>query len=163
MVERADRARFAFETGPGARVAGERRRQPLDRDRAIEPRIAGAIHLAHAARAERADELIEAEARTWRGCGQPGRLERSRGSADYACYGSSWVASVQLPTYLITGVTLPLRGERRGDDTRRRRFFCESWCSCLFVLGTTGPLIRTYRRSVVSSFLREAERHRPTR
>ena len=38
-------------------------RQDLDRDLAPEPRVARAVHLAHAAGAERRDDLVGAEAR----------------------------------------------------------------------------------------------------
>ena len=47
--------------------------QYLDRDVATEPRVAGTIHLAHAARAERRDDLVGAEANA-RGQGHPGNL-----------------------------------------------------------------------------------------
>ena len=52
-------------------------RQHLDRDLASEPRVAGAIHLAHAAGAERGDDLVGAEAGTG-GEGMPGNLPYSR-------------------------------------------------------------------------------------
>ena len=61
MIERRDRARLAVEAVAQLRVGGERRGEDLDGDGAIEPRIAGAIHLAHAARAEQGDDLIGAE------------------------------------------------------------------------------------------------------
>src|SRR5262249_10245991 len=42
---------------------GERRRQHLDRHLALEPRVGGAVHLAHAALAELAGDLVGADAR----------------------------------------------------------------------------------------------------
>ena len=49
MIERRDRARLALEALAQLRVGRERRRQDLDRDRAVEPRVAGAVDFAHAA------------------------------------------------------------------------------------------------------------------
>ena len=63
MRERGDRLRLALE--PRARdpaSAANGWRQDLDRDVAVEPGVAGAIDLAHAARAERAEDLVRAEA-----------------------------------------------------------------------------------------------------
>ena len=63
MVERRDRlaprARTAARSSGSARV----RRQDLDRDGAVEPRVARLVDLAHAAGAERRDDLVGAEAR----------------------------------------------------------------------------------------------------
>ena len=56
IVERGDGARFLLEALPRLRVSGERAGQHLDGDRAVEPRVTGAIDLAHAARAERRDD-----------------------------------------------------------------------------------------------------------
>ena len=47
-------------------VAGEPARHDLDRHVAAEPDIPGAIDLTHAARAERRDDLVRAEAGTRR-------------------------------------------------------------------------------------------------
>ena len=43
------------------RIGGERLGQDLDRDNAIETRVARFVDLAHAARAERRDDLVRAE------------------------------------------------------------------------------------------------------
>ena len=48
-------------TGQSIRVRRHRRGQDLDRDRPPERRVAGAIHLAHAASAEQRDDFIGAE------------------------------------------------------------------------------------------------------
>ena len=48
---------------PPLRIGDEDVRQDLDRDVAIELRIAGAIDLAHSAGAERAEDLVRTEAR----------------------------------------------------------------------------------------------------
>ena len=52
MVERRERLRFALEAREPLRIGGERGRQDLDRDVAIELGIARAIDLAHAAGAD---------------------------------------------------------------------------------------------------------------
>jgi hypothetical protein len=55
MIEGGDRTRFALEP------VRERRLQNLDRDRAIQARIVGFVHLAHAASAELFSEGVGAE------------------------------------------------------------------------------------------------------
>ncbi len=61
MIERSDRARLALEAQIG--IAGNLGREDLDRDAAIEPRVAGLVDLAHPARAraERADDFVRAK------------------------------------------------------------------------------------------------------
>ena len=65
MIERRDRARLALEAVAKLRVGRERRGEDLDRDGAIEPRVARAIDLAHAARADERDDFIGAETHAW--------------------------------------------------------------------------------------------------
>jgi hypothetical protein len=62
MRELRDAQSLAFEPHDGDRIGGERFPQDFDRHIAIESRIAGSIHLAHAAGAERADDLVLTEA-----------------------------------------------------------------------------------------------------
>jgi hypothetical protein len=62
MVESGDRARFAFEAGSCVGIARDVGRKDLDRDRAIEARVARFVHLAHAARAEGREDLVGAKA-----------------------------------------------------------------------------------------------------
>ena len=61
MRERGDGLRLALEARAAIRIVGERRRQDLDGDVAVEPRIAGAIDLAHAARADGAEHLVRSK------------------------------------------------------------------------------------------------------
>ena len=61
IVERGDGARFLFEAPARFRVRRERAGQHLHRHGPIEPRITGAIDLAHAACAERRDDLVRTE------------------------------------------------------------------------------------------------------
>ena len=65
MVQRGNRARLALEADPIV-DARERAGENLQRDRAIEPGVAGAIDLAHAAVADGRGDLIRAELRAWR-------------------------------------------------------------------------------------------------
>jgi hypothetical protein len=51
---------FAFESRPRGRIVGEMMRQHLERDRTVQPRVPGAVHLAHAAFTERTHDLIRA-------------------------------------------------------------------------------------------------------
>ena len=53
--------RLALEAGAHLGVRGQVRRQHLDRHVAPEPRVVGAIDLAHAARAERGEDLVGTE------------------------------------------------------------------------------------------------------
>ena len=62
MRQRGDRLRFSLEACAGRRIGRECFGQDLDRDVPIQFRVARAIHLAHAASAERRDDLIGAEA-----------------------------------------------------------------------------------------------------
>src|SRR6185503_6070569 len=65
MVQRRDRLRLALEARAQIGSMCELRRQDLDGDAAIEPGVAGAVDLAHPARAERPDDLVWTEARSW--------------------------------------------------------------------------------------------------
>ena len=58
VLEPRDAAGFALESLAANRIAGERRRHDLDRDRAIETRVGGAIHLSHAALADQAEHFV---------------------------------------------------------------------------------------------------------
>ena len=62
MVQRRERLRFALEPREAIGIAGERVRQDLDRDVAIQLRVARAVDLAHAAFADRRDDFVDAEA-----------------------------------------------------------------------------------------------------
>src|SRR5262245_22118045 len=59
VVQRGDRPRFTFE------AITECCRGELDRDRSIEPRVAGPRHLPHAAGSNQADDLIGPDPRAW--------------------------------------------------------------------------------------------------
>jgi hypothetical protein len=58
MIELRDRAGLAIEALAELRIQRERFGEDLDGDRALEPRVARAIHLAHPARAERRADLV---------------------------------------------------------------------------------------------------------
>ena len=62
--ELRDGTRLTLEALAELRIGGERVGQDLDRDGAVEPRVAGLVHLAHAAGAERRDDLVRAETGT---------------------------------------------------------------------------------------------------
>jgi hypothetical protein len=66
VAERGEELRFATEAGEPLAVGGKRLRQNLERDVAIEFGVAGAIDLAHAARANQRDDLVRAERRAGR-------------------------------------------------------------------------------------------------
>src|SRR5215204_812808 len=61
MIERRDRARLALEALTQLPVPRERCGQDFDRYDTLEARIAGAIHLAHAAFAQGGENLVRSE------------------------------------------------------------------------------------------------------
>ena len=61
VVERGQRLRFAREARDAIRIVREHVGQDLDRDVAVQLRIARAIHLAHSAFAQLGDDLVRAE------------------------------------------------------------------------------------------------------
>ena len=62
MIQRREHARFALEPRQPVRIVNDRIGQDLDRDVAVEARVARAIDLAHATGAESADDLVGTEA-----------------------------------------------------------------------------------------------------
>ncbi len=64
MGERGYRARFQLETTAAVGILRVVGGQNLERDVAPQPRVAGAIHLAHSACTNRRDDLIRPEANT---------------------------------------------------------------------------------------------------
>ena len=61
VIERGERFRFTLEAGEALRVVDERLREDLERHVAAQPRVAGAIHLAHAPDAEEREDLVMTE------------------------------------------------------------------------------------------------------
>ena len=61
MVELGNRAGFAIEALTRLRVGRKGRWEDLDGDGAIEPRIAGFVHLSHSTRADQRQDLVRAE------------------------------------------------------------------------------------------------------
>jgi hypothetical protein len=64
MVEQRERLRFACEPSEPIWIVGEGVGQELQRDVAIQLRVARAIHLAHAAFADLRGDFVDAEAGT---------------------------------------------------------------------------------------------------
>ena len=62
MIQRGEHTRFALQAREPVGVARERVRQELDRDIAIELRVARVVHLTHAARTEQGMHLIHTKA-----------------------------------------------------------------------------------------------------
>jgi hypothetical protein len=61
VVERGERLGFALEAPQPLLVVRELVGQDLDRHLALEPRVLGAVDLAHSAGAEGAEDLVEGE------------------------------------------------------------------------------------------------------
>jgi hypothetical protein len=66
MIQRRDGPRLPLEPRPQILARGDVRREHLDRDRSVEPRVASFVDFAHAARAERGEDLVGTEANTGR-------------------------------------------------------------------------------------------------
>ena len=64
MIQGRERLRFTLKASDTFGIVGERLGQDLDRDVAIEPRIARAIHLAHPAHADLGRDLVGTETST---------------------------------------------------------------------------------------------------
>jgi hypothetical protein len=64
VIQCRDGAPFPIEALAKLRIAGKLRGKNLDRDRAVEPRVARLVDLAHAARAKGGLDLVRAEAET---------------------------------------------------------------------------------------------------
>ena len=64
MVQRGENLRLALESRETLRIIRERRGQDLDRNVAIELRVARAEHLAHPARADGARDFVRADSRS---------------------------------------------------------------------------------------------------
>ena len=62
MIERREHLRFSPEAGEAIGIVGDGGQQDLDRDLAIERRVAGLVDLAHPARADSRRDLIRADA-----------------------------------------------------------------------------------------------------
>jgi hypothetical protein len=63
MGQGRDGLRLALEARPRVGILRKMRGKDLDRDETVEPRVARAIHLAHAPGSERGDDLVRTEAR----------------------------------------------------------------------------------------------------
>ena len=72
MVQRREGLRFALEPREPFGVVRERVRQELDRDVAIQLRVARSVHLSHAAFADLRGDFVDAEA----GAGSKGQVCR---------------------------------------------------------------------------------------
>jgi hypothetical protein len=66
VAQRREQLRFALQARESVGVAGEPGRQRFDRDVAAELRVGRAVHFAHAAGAEQALDLVDAEVRAGR-------------------------------------------------------------------------------------------------
>ena len=61
MVQRGESSRFTLEARQTVAVLGKERRQDLERDLAVEARVAGPVHLAHPALANLGQDWVCAD------------------------------------------------------------------------------------------------------
>jgi len=64
MIQRGEQLRFALEARAARGLVSGNRRNDFDRDVAAETRVARPVHLAHAARPERAEDVVGADSST---------------------------------------------------------------------------------------------------
>jgi hypothetical protein len=69
MIERREQLRFTPEAGEAFGIAGDRRLHNLDRDLAIENRVAGLVDVAHATRPDARADVIRTDATTFEAFG----------------------------------------------------------------------------------------------
>ena len=93
MVQRRERLSFPCEPGEPFGIVSERVRQDLERDVAIELRVASLIHLSHATFADRRSDFVHAEA----GTGSEGQMMWIIGSDQRRPYDYSRVAPQRRP------------------------------------------------------------------
>ena len=111
MIERRQHARLALESREPIGVRREDAREDLDRDVPSEPRIVGAVHLAHPAGAKRRHDVVLAESIAG---GQAGRGRAAR----IACGGRDAQCGQQR-----LGCGRPLFRQRQGRVVGREQRF----------------------------------------
>ena len=84
MVQRREQPRFALQPRDPIRIARERRRQHLDGDLPMQPRIERTIHLAHATGVQRTEDAISPELESGRQRRAPGQRSSRRAESCHA-------------------------------------------------------------------------------
>jgi hypothetical protein len=97
------------------RIGRERVRENFDRDRPIEPRVAGFVHLAHPAGAEQGQDFVRAEAGA-------GRESQQSSFEDYTCEVAGLAAAC------ASGSTTGRPSTRRAAKKRLRRLSTSASC-----------------------------------
>jgi len=77
MVQRGDRLRLALKPLAELVVPGQRRRDHLDGDVAVQARVTRPVDLSHAAGAERRDDLVRPDPRSGKPAHEVGRIQGS--------------------------------------------------------------------------------------
>ena len=108
VVELGGGAGFLLEAREAFGIGGEARVDDLDRDFAPEPRVARPVDLAHAARAERREDLVGAEL-------------RSRGEAHAVCLPGSEEGARSCPPGAAALVPTARVGRITGESLVRMR------------------------------------------
>ena len=106
------------ESAPAVGIEREGIRQDLDRDVAIELRVARAIDLAHAARADRRDDFVRAET----SAGNKGHEAPAESIVGYTLYVSEPPPAEVLEKRRMQSERLNKRRKRRNGDGTEERF-----------------------------------------
>src|SRR5678815_1324099 len=96
MIERRNGSGFALETGTHFAVRREMLREHFDRDVATQARVAGTVHFAHPARAQRRDDFVWTQfgsrcEHQWRSI-RVGQEVSTRSGAGFDCTSPSWMS-----------------------------------------------------------------------
>ena len=141
MIQRGEHLRFALKSREAFGIGDERLGQDLDRDRAIELRIARAIHLAHPACPERCANLIRAEPcasgqRHWGAFYAIGSRVPPReavGKRQHLCAGdgrrSAATGQSSAVSVVNTMNAVAPDSQGAGRDPSRSNFPVHAWCS----------------------------------
>src|SRR5262245_24901658 len=115
MIERRQHLCFALEACDALGISRETLEHDLDGDRALQFRVAGTVHLAHAARAESVGDLVRADSRACGKCHACGRRFYLRSSLDAPA------SSRMTPTPCSIAMRVPNGCDRRCSLSRIAR------------------------------------------
>src|SRR5262249_22951469 len=118
MGELRDRLRFPLEALPPFGGSGQMRWENLDRDGAVEPRVARLVHIPHPARPDGRLELVRSQTGAWRD-----RHRVTEAPAETIVpprYGSGYLAAVGVPAARASASSGRSASARRHRTARRR-------------------------------------------
>jgi hypothetical protein len=124
MIQRGKDLRFALKAAGAFRVGGDGLGQHLDRHLPIEPRIDGAVDLAHSAGADQTDDLVSTKTSAWSQlhAGVWAELYADRKLGQRKSAPPSRVVRQSLHSAVDDVIRTELRREIREGDEETRRY-----------------------------------------